>query len=198
MTGSGKLELVLRKIDEYNGRDPNLDDVNGAVGPRELTYSRRLTDWVAKLRPDASEALRIAARGQHIGRWTIPRERYPMDRGGYLRWREALKQFHAKTVGEILQEAGYDAAFIARVQGMILKKNFKEDPEGQALEDGLCLVFLEKQFEDLKNRTPDEKMKEIVRKTWKKMSVQGRDMALGLPLPAEAKQFLKEALAGAE
>lgn len=197
MKDSDRYGLVLRKIDEYNGRDPNSETVDGVLFPRELVYSKSLTDWVLKLKPDASEALRIAARGQHIGRWTIPRDQFEMDRGGYLRWREALKQFHAKTVGEILQEAGYDAAFVERVRSMILKKNFKEDPEVQALEDGLCLVFLEKQFAELKSKTPDEKMKEIVRKTWRKMSGLGQALALKLPLSPEAKQFLKVALAGA-
>jgi hypothetical protein len=194
---SDKLAMALRKIDEYNRLDPKTDEVGGVIFPHELVYSKRLTDWILKLKPNASEALKVAARGQHIGRWTIPREEYPMDRGGYLRWREALKQFHAKTVSDILKDCGYDETFIARVQSLILKKNLKEDSEVQALEDGLCLVFLETQFADLKNKTPDDKMKEIVRKTWKKMSELGRSAALRLHLSEDAKKFLQESLADA-
>ena len=60
---------ALRRFDEENARDPNQE--NGR--PRELLYAERLTDWVLKLAPDASEALRLAARCQHICRWQSPR-----------------------------------------------------------------------------------------------------------------------------
>jgi hypothetical protein len=192
-----RLKKALDKIDQFNSRDPNHDMVDGISFPRELLYSKRLNDWVLRLNPEASEALRVAARGQHIGRWTIPRGQYEMDRGGYLRWREALKSFHAKTVGAILVEAGYEQDFIQRVQSLILKKNIKQDPEAQTLEDALCLVFLETQFNDLRDKTPDPKMKDIVRKTWKKMGAQGQEAALKLNLSDDVKQFLKETLSGA-
>src|SRR3712207_3141468 len=96
-----RLESVLKAIDDFNRGDPQ---------GRELPYAEALTRWVLALDPQASEALRIAARGQHIGRWTIPRSSYPMDRGGYLRWREALKRFHAGKVEELMRAAGYDDA----------------------------------------------------------------------------------------
>ena len=98
----------LTEIDAYNRQDPKFP-YKDREEPFEWVFSQWLSTWVEKLAPNASEALRIAARGQHIGRWTSPRESYPMDRGGYLRWREDLKKFHAKTIGEIMEEAGYDA-----------------------------------------------------------------------------------------
>lgn len=177
---------TIKKIDDFNHKDPH---------KKELVYSERLTEWVLKLKPDASEALRLAARAQHIGRWTVPRENYPMDRGGYLRWRETLKTFHARTAADILRETGYETRVIDRVHNLILKKNLKEDPETQALEDGLCLLFLESQLAELRHKTPDDKMKEIIRKTWKKMSAAGQKHALALPLPEDAKRLLQQALA---
>lgn len=186
MSEAGRFELAIRKIDDYNGRDPH---------GRELPYSKRLADWVLKLKPDASEALRLAARAQHIGRWTVPRGDYPMDRSGYLRWRETLKTFHAHTAGEILREAGYGADVIDRVRALIQKKNLKNDPETQALEDGLCLVFLETQFDDLKDKVSRDKMADVVKKTWKKMSEAGRGQALALPLPENKKRFIAEVVA---
>jgi hypothetical protein len=180
---STNFDEAVRRIDEYNGRDPH---------GRELPYSKRLTDWVLKLKPDASEALCLAARAQHIGRWTVPRADYPQDRGRYLRWRETLKGFHARTAGEILREAGYGPDVVGRVQELILKKNLKNDPETQALEDGLCLVFLETQFDDLKEKVSRDKMADVVRKTWKKMSPAGREQALALPLPENKKRFIAE------
>ncbi len=191
-----RLQKALDAIDAFNRRDPRREKAGGRDHPAELLYSQRLTDWVLRLAPDASEALRAAARGQHIGRWTLPRSQYPMDRGGYLRWREALKAFHAQKVGEILQESGYDESFIGRVKSLILKKNIKQDPEAQVLEDALCLVFLETQYEDLRAKTPEDKMKEILKKSWNKMGPKGREAALKLDLSPDGKRLIEAALAG--
>src|SRR5688572_17246669 len=137
-----RLKSVIAAIDDLNGKDPNIDTIENFEYPAELLYSKRLSDWVLKLAPQASEELRIAARGQHLCRWMIPRDKYPMDRGGYLRWREDLKKFHAEKVGELMKNAGYDSKSIERTQAIILKKNLKEDAEVQIIEDSLCLVFL--------------------------------------------------------
>jgi len=182
---SDRFQSSIQAIDDFNRQDPR---------QFELAYAERLTQWVLRLEPQASEALRLAARGQHIGRWRIQRQKYPEGRGGYLRWREDLKKFHAQKAGEILEAAGYEKDFVDRVRSLVLKKNLKQDREAQILEDALCLVFLETQFEDLKNRTPDGKMKEIVRKTWEKMGPLGRQAALGLTLPAPLRKFLEDSL----
>jgi hypothetical protein len=149
---------------------------------------------VLKLVPDASEPLRIAARGQHIGRWTIPRDRYPMDRIGYLRWREDLKKFHAEKVAELMRRAGYADRLIERTRSIILKKNFKTDPEAQTIEDALCLIFLETQLTDLMHKTPADKMLVIIQKTWAKMSPQGREAALDIHFEPEAGELIRQAL----
>ena len=188
------LDKVLATIDAVNAGDPHHETAGGMSRPRERVYSERLTAWVLKLKPAASEALRIAARGQHIARWTVPRESYPMTRGGYLRWREDLKRFHAKTVTEIMAKAGYGAEEQERVRNIILKKNISGDPDTQTLEDALCLVFLETQFEELKRKTPDEKMIDIIRKTWRKMSPQGQGAVIGLSIPAAHRTLIEAAL----
>src|SRR6516225_10133101 len=90
-----RFDAALRRFDEENSRDPNLEETEGGAQPRELLYSKRLTEWLLRLCPEASEELRLAARCQHLCRWMIPRESYPMTRPGYLRWREELKRFHA-------------------------------------------------------------------------------------------------------
>ena len=187
-------EKALTEIDRFNSQDPRQKIVDGVAHPQELTYSKSLTEWVLKLDPQASEALRIAARGQHIGRWTVPRAEYPADRSGYLRWREDLKLFHAGKVAGILRDVGYEEDFIQRVTSMMLKNNIKEDTDAQTLEDALCLVFFETQFMDLMEKTPVDKMKTLVRKTWKKMGAKGRDMALQMNLPLEEKHFLESIL----
>jgi hypothetical protein len=117
-----RFSKALRRFDEENGQDPNLLVIEGIAYPQELVYAQRLTDWVLRLNPDASEQLLLAARSQHICRWTIPRSRYQMTRAGYLRWRTELKQFHAGKSTEILREVGYDDETIARVRNLNLKK----------------------------------------------------------------------------
>src|SRR5438093_12396771 len=153
-----RFESALRRFDEENSRDPNTVEIQGHKRPRELVYAEWLTNWVLRLCPNASEALRLAARSQHLCRWMVPRNSYPMTRAGYLQWREGLKKFHAQCAGEILREVGYPENVIARVQSLNLKKNFPQDPESRVLEDALCLVFLERQFADLAAKTTEEKM----------------------------------------
>ena len=190
----GRLEQVLTRIDQLNAQDPNQELVEGVARPHELAYAERLTHWVLRLAPDASEPLRIAARGQHVQRWTIPRSRYEMTRRGYLRWRETLKTFHADTVAGLMREAGYPDEEMDRVRRLIMKKDLGRDPETQALEDALCLVFLETQFADLRHKTAPEKMREVLQKTWKKMSEPARVLALAVPLAPEDRAFVKDAL----
>jgi len=185
---------AIERFDQENARDPNSETVDGRPEPRELVYARRLTDWVMRLCPEASEELRLAARSQHICRWTIARNSYPMTRAGYLQWREALKKFHAQKAGEILREVGYPEATISRVQSLNLKKNFPADPETRVLEDALCLVFLEHQFAELAAKTSDEKMINALQKSWKKMTAAAQALALQLPLAAREKALLEKAL----
>lgn len=189
-----RLRDLLDRIDACNREDPHTEPVGGVPQPRELAYAQRLTDWVLRLHPEASEALRIAARGQHIRRWTIPRERYPRDRQGYLKWRETLKTFHAQQVGELMRQAGYPEDEVERVRRLMSKRALPSDPETQTLEDALCLVFLDTQFSDLRKKEPEEKMREILRKTWQKMSPRARETALTLPLGREERALLQQAL----
>jgi hypothetical protein len=190
-----RFKRALARFDQENSQDPNHELIDGVQHPSELIYAQWLTDWVLRLCPDASEELRLAARCQHLRRWEIPRNLYPMTRVGYLQWREGLKKFHAQTAGEILRELGYPDQIITRVQNLNLKKDFPKDPESRVLEDALCLVFLERQFADLAAKTAEDKMINAVQKTWKKMTEKARAKALELPFGEKEKQFIEKALA---
>lgn len=179
---------AIRRFDEENAADPNREVAEGISQPRELLYAIRLTDWVLRLQPDASESLRLAARCQHICRWAIPRDAYPMDRIGYLKWRAELKKFHAAKAGQILREIGYDEATVAQVQALNLKKEFPHNADSRVLEDALCLVFLEFQCTELVAKTDEKKMVSVLRKSWNKMTAQAQSEALRLPFsPAEQR-----------
>jgi len=153
---------------------------------------------VLKLCPEASEELRLAARCQHLCRWMVPRDSYPMTRAGYLKWREGLKHFHAEKAGRILREVGYPAEVIARVQSLNLKKDFPNDAEGRVLEDALCLVFLEHQFGDLASKTAEDKTINALQKSWQKMTPAAQAQALKLPYSPQQLALLEKALKPAE
>ena len=191
---NARFEAAIQRFDAENAKDPNFDSVGEEKIPRELLYARRLNDCVLKLDPNASEELRLAARCQHIRRWEIPRTEFPMDRGGYLRWRTKLKSFHAEVAGRILRDCGYDEKVITRVQELNLKKGFPDDPESRTLEDALCLVFLEFQFKGLAARTDREKIVNALRKSWAKMTPKAREIALSLPFANFERELVREAL----
>ncbi len=189
-----RFDRAIRRFDTANAADPNREVMDGVELPRELLYALRLTDWVLSLQPEASEALRLAARCQHLCRWESPRSNYPMDRAGYLRWRADLKKFHAEKSGAILREVGYGEELIARVQALNLKKDLGKDPDCQVLEDALCLVFLQYQLADLAAKTDDEKVINALKKSWAKMSEQGRAEALKLSYRERELALVKAAL----
>jgi hypothetical protein len=188
-----RLRRALAAIDAANADDPHRIEVRGDVRPKELAHAELVSEWVERLRPDASEALRLAARGHHVRRWEIPRDRYPEGRSGYLRWRKALGAHHAKVVGEILAGEGYAESTVERVQAIVRKWNIDRDDEVQALEDALCLVFLETQFHDMAKRIDPDKLLDVTRKTLRKMSPRAIEFAAQLPLDPEDRACIKRA-----
>ena len=117
-----------------------------------------------------------------------------MDRTGYLTWREELKKMHAELAGQLLAEAGYDEAFIAKVKFLIRKKQLKTDFETQILEDVVCLVFLEYYLEDFVTKHDFEKIKDILKKTWAKMSEKAQKEALQINFSSQSLRIIQEAL----
>jgi hypothetical protein len=188
-----RFDDAIARIDAAHAEDPDRD-VSGER--KELVYARRMSAWLEKLAPDASEALRLAVRCQHLRRWSIARSAYPEGKVGYLRWRKEESLAHASLAGEILLHSGYDADSVARVQSLVKKERIKHDPEAQTLEDVTCLVFLEHEFAPFAAKHPDEKLIDILRKTWPKMSAQGQQAALALTLPAPLRRIVEKAVSG--
>src|SRR5690606_35307231 len=147
-----KLNKAFSLFDAYNRRDPTVFKIDGHVEPSTYFYTVQLFDWIKKLDPEDSEALLLAARCQHIGLWEVPRSTYPEGRVGYLQWRSDLSKLHAQKAADILNIVGYDEDTIDRVQMIILKRKLKIDAEVQTMEDALCLVFLEFQYDELIDR----------------------------------------------
>ena len=185
-----RFEQAIAAIDAANADDPTAITVRGTVRPKELAHAELVTEWVVALRPDASDALLVAARAHHLRRWTVPRTSYPTGRAGYLRWRKDLHEQHAREVGEILATVGYENEMIDRVQNLVRKRGLGRDPEVQTLEDALCLVFLETQFHDMVERLDSDTLHGVVEKTVKKMSSEAVSRVPELPLPTEDLKIL--------
>ncbi|SNZ07215.1 DUF4202 domain-containing protein [Cohaesibacter gelatinilyticus] len=185
MSSSTRQEAVFDAIDEANAVDPRSTPVGGegmAAIPVELIYGLRMSEMCSSFAPDADELVQIAARGQHIERWIIPRDDYPRDRPGYHRWRNALKKHHAKRVSEIMAAQSYGAEECEIVSNILLKKNLKRDDRTQAVEDLACLVFLQYYAEDFAKSHESEKVVNIIAKTLPKMSTEAHAFAATLPL----------------
>jgi hypothetical protein len=197
MAKLSNLERAFAAIDDANAADPRTIAVDGTPLPYELVYGRRMTAVLTSFAPASAPALQIAARAQHLERWAIPRTDYPMDRTGYLTWRNDQKKRHATRAGEILDLLGFSAETIERVQFLLEKKQLKRDTDTQTLEDVICLVFLQHYALEFAGAHPEEKVIDILQKTWGKMSEAGQTAALELDLPAAVGTLVKKALGDA-
>ena len=194
MLSSQQFKDAIARIDQINDQDPNKELVGGQSISKELLYSQRMSQELNAFSPDASEALQIAARAQHIGRWKIARNAYPMDRPGYLKWRNSLKALHADTTEQILSEVGYPTEFIGEVRDLIEKKGLKKNPDTQTLEDVICLVFMKFYLSDFADKHTDEKIIEILKKTWRKMSDRGHESAKTINLNPKIAGLVSQAI----
>ena len=199
-TPSDRFRAAIAGFDAANAADPNREpDGAGVEHPRELLYARRMSEMLERFAPEASEAVQLAVRCQHIRRWEIPRDSYPRTPEGYKAWRTRLMDFHADAAAAILREAGYEEAPIARVRSLLRKERLKRDPETQLLEDVIALVFLEHYLEGFVGghaEYDDAKFADILRKTWLKMSPRGRDAALAVAqIPAALRPVVERAVA---
>jgi len=196
MQNQQRFSETIKAFDAANAQDPHLEKDGDKEVPKELLYAQRMTEMLNDFAPEASEALQLAARCQHIRRWEIPRETYPMDRKGYLLWRTELKKMHGEIAADIMQKHGYDEDTIQRVVELLQKRRLKTDPEVQTLEDVICLVFLKYYFAEFSAKHPDDKIVDIVQKTWKKMSEKAHKAALQLSFSERESKLIKEALEG--
>ncbi len=174
------LQQALDAIDAANAADP---------AGEALLYGTRMTAELMRLMPAPSEALQIAARGQHVERWLLPRSDYPDGKDGYLAWRREQGRRHGLRVAGIMAEAGYDLTLQDRVAAMLRKEGIKRDPEVQALEDVICFTFLRWYFEPFAAKHDPDAVQKIVEKTARKMSAAGRAKVLtefALPAPLAA------------
>jgi tRNAThr (cytosine32-N3)-methyltransferase len=184
-------------IDAAHAADPK----NAADGrPAELVYADRMEAWGGGGVPAARPILRLAARCQHLERWSVPRTTFPDGKAGYLQWRQSLYKKQAARARELLLAAGVPAGEADEAATWVAKSALKTNAGTQALEDAACLVFLENEIADFAAQHADyprEKFVDILRKTWKKMSPPAQTAALGLELPPAIGALVRAAVGSA-
>ncbi|MBI5862754.1 MAG: DUF4202 domain-containing protein [Rhodocyclales bacterium] len=196
MNDSTRFNRAIALIDAANSEDPRREEDE----PKELLYSKRMSEMLARFAPEAPEVVKLGVRAQHIRRWAVPRDSYPMTREGYYAWRTGLYKFHAETAGALLREAGYDEETVARVMLAVSKRSLRSNPDAQLLEDVAALVFIEHYMLDFAASKPDydeAKWIGIVQKTWRKMSGAAQQFALGggIRLPEALIPIIQRAIA---
>jgi len=179
---AARLAPALEACDQANQLDPRRQRFEGRDHPRELIFARRVHDWLLRLEPAASEAVRLAARGHTLRRWEIPRDRYPSDTAGYHAWRAATAAHSAGAVEALLRPLNCPDELLRRVGRLIRKELPHGDTDAQLLEDADCLAFLELKLADYLDRWDDEQLARILRGTWTKMSQRARALARRIPL----------------
>ncbi|RYE30049.1 MAG: DUF4202 domain-containing protein [Sphingobacteriaceae bacterium] len=190
---STQLQQAFDRFDAYNANDPNQEISAGKTYPKEVLYAERMTKKLNDYAPDSPEYMQLAVRCQHIGRWEIARDTYPMDRAGYLVWRSQLKIHHTQVAEPILRDLGYNEETIEKVKALLLKKQLKQSPDTQLIEDIICLVFVEFYLDDFAGQHSEEKMVDILRKTLKKISPEGINAALKIPMTDHVKSLIMQA-----
>ncbi|KAF7715433.1 Uncharacterized protein PECH_007928 [Penicillium ucsense] len=219
MSDKSKYELALSKIDAAHSDDPNRitlpkrhptintnaptpdPDPETTTIPYELHYAQKMTYYLTRLDPlsTSTDLLRLAIRAQHLRRWEIPRSSYPPTKPGYHAWRAELQRRQAALAEQICRESGYTAQEAGRVGALVRKEGLRKGPdrETQMLEDVACLVFLDDQLDGFGEGLGDEeKMVGILRKSWGKMSEEGRREALTIEMSEKGRELVKRALEG--
>jgi hypothetical protein len=195
MSSPEQLRKAFDAFDAYNSKDPNKEVAGGSSYPKELLYGLRMTSRLMDYVPEPPESVQLAARCQHIGRWELPRNSFPMDRKGYLQWRSKLALHHSALASKILRECSFDSRTIADVQFLLQKKQLlQHHPETQMLEDVICLVFIEHYLEDFALQHEEDKVVEILKKTIKKMSPRALKEAMKINLSENVSPLLEQAL----
>jgi len=182
-------------IDTAHAADPKRT-VDGR--PAELVYANNMERWVVQVTPEAAPILQLAARCQHLERWSVPRASFPLDKPGYHAWRKSLYAKQAGRARELLLQAGVTAAEADEAATWVSKTGLKTNPGTQALEDAACLVFLENEIPGFATQHAEysnDKYIDIVRKTWRKMSPRAQELARGIPFDPAIGALVHAAIA---
>jgi hypothetical protein len=189
VTDDPRLDAARARFFALHAEDPRRVRDGEREVSFETAYHARLERWVDRLDPEAGPPLRLAAMCQHVGRHALPRSDFPEGVLGYKKWRATQAQRHARIAEEVLRATGWDEATVLRVRELLTKKGLGRDPDVQLLEDAVCVAFLDGELAEFAAKHPEEKVIDVLQKTWAKMSPAGH--AAALPVVRDAPAVLR-------
>jgi hypothetical protein len=188
------VDRALDLLHAAHEADPRHRQTAAGSRPVESVWCEQVENWVRRLAPGASAALRLAAAAQHLERWRWPRSGHPEGRAGYLRWRREVARSQADRARRICLDAGGPETVADQVAALVRKEDLANDARTRVLEDAACLAFLELDLDDFAERHEDADVVRILTRTWRKMSDAGRAAATRLELSPRASGLLDAAL----
>jgi len=140
-------------IDLYKKTEEFIKDVFTRAGKQNgITHLVRTADWVKKLKPNASEALLIAAVAHDVERaFRKPgyEEFYEISKDGFAA-EEHLKHHQergAEIIGKFLEEQDVDSKLIEEVQNLVVKHEIGGNEDENLLKDADSISFFENNIE---------------------------------------------------
>ena len=160
------------KIDLYKKVKKFVIDSFIKAGSKIIKHHPRTAYWVKKLRPDADEALLIAAVAHDIGRgftgrWEETLEFIKKSKKGALdkRFLENHQKRSAEIIGKFLEKEGGDKKLIKRVKMLVSKHEIGGNKDQNLLKDADSLSFFENNIDGTIEMIPQigkEKVREKI------------------------------------
>jgi hypothetical protein len=183
-------KTAIELIDKVHNQDPTSDTIDGVKIKAELLYSNRMLSVLEKVAPDASLELKLAAKCQHISRWSIPRATFSMDKKGYYQWRAAIMEHQLSVTTSVLKQAEINDQRIEIIVDALKNKADKTNLNASIIEDTACLTFIKWYLVPFAGQFDAVKAKIILQKTAGKMSERGLGLLPEMELSEEVHQVL--------
>ncbi|QQR81042.1 MAG: DUF4202 family protein [Deltaproteobacteria bacterium] len=121
-------------------------------------------------------------------------KKYPEGSKGYHEYRYAQSKLSADFVEKKLREENFSPERLKKIRSIMMNRDVSPFPEGQVLEDALCLAFLEIKFEGYIPEWGEDKYIRILQNTLVKMSEKAKGLALTISYSPEGHTLLQKAL----
>lgn len=181
-------------IEQIHSKDITQEQHNGSLIPAEFLYGKRMLKTLELVSPESSYAMKLAVQCQHLQRWGVPRSSYTYDRRGYHEWRREVMKYQLEQTINLLSSISIDEIDIKWIAQVINAQENKADSNGLIIMDTACLVFLKWYMEPFAKKHESEKVLDILKKTFRKMSTDAQNLISKLDLPESSLQVLNQAI----
>ena len=162
-----KIKAVEREIEEVISKSPLKVDV---------LHSKLTKKWLLELKPDADEALQIAALAHDIDRGATGITEGDADFSDYNEFTKKHGERGAKVIREILERNGFDEDFIEKVEYLVSVHEFGGSEEADVLKDADSIAFFEENIKVFLKRYGKEKTKFKIKFMYDRLSERAKNI----------------------